>query len=70
MNRELDPVVVAARLVELARLYVPESIEDGRMRHERPPVDVPFAVAVQRRLDELRALYELASHLHRRQLCP
>ena len=66
MKGELDPVRVAARLAKLAAAYVPETIEEGRLRveRERPRRDEPIEQAVQRRLDELRALDELTRYLH------
>jgi len=68
MKLELDPRLVAERLSRLRALYVPERIEDARRRleRERPRIDEPFETAVARRLAELRALDELARHLHRR----
>lgn len=68
MKRELDPSAVEARLAELAALYVPETIEEGqrRLERERPRVEEPFEQAVERRLEELRALDELARYLHQR----
>jgi hypothetical protein len=63
---ELDPRVVAARLEELRAAYVAETIEEARARFAREAVRVePFETAVERRLAELRALDELARHLHR-----
>jgi hypothetical protein len=59
---------VAARLARLRELYVPETLDQVRRRlAEEQPVEVPepFAKAVERRLAELRALDELARHLHR-----
>lgn len=66
MRRELEPLQVAARLAELAGLYVPETIEEGmhRLARERPPDDEPFDRAVERRLAELRALDDLTRYLH------
>lgn len=62
---ELSPDVVSARLEHLRALYVPETIEEGRARLARERVvDQPFAQAVERRLTELRALCDLARHLH------
>lgn len=62
------PPGVASRLVELGTLYVPEADVDVRRRltSEQPSATEPFAKAVARRLEELRALCELTSHLHRR----
>lgn len=68
MSRELDPEAIAARLDALRASYVPEHIDEARARlaRERPQAEEPFALAVARRLDELRALCELARHLRRR----
>lgn len=68
MKHDLDPLRVAARLARLRELYVPETREQVRRRldQERPAeLPEPFARAVGRRLAELRALDELARHLHR-----
>lgn len=67
MKHDLDPLRVAARLARLRELYVPESLEEARRRLAEHPVEAPepFARAVGRRLAELRALDELARHLHR-----
>ena len=66
MSRE-PPPGVAARLARLRALYVPETDTAARSRlaRERPRVTEPFEAAVARRLGELRALSELANHLHR-----
>ena len=66
MTRELVASEVAARLAELAALYVPEHIDEARRRfeRERPTVAEPLAPEVARRLEELRALCELAEFLH------
>jgi hypothetical protein len=61
------PAGVAERLERLRAIYVPESDTEARRRLEsdaRASVE-PFAVAVARRLEELRALSDLASYLHR-----
>jgi hypothetical protein len=65
MRRELDPRDVARRLATLASLYEPETVEQGRARM-RADLTAPdtFASAVARRLDELRALDDLARYLH------
>jgi len=62
---ELRPEDVAARLARLRALYVPESVEEARLRieHERPRVEEPFELAVARRLRELRAVCELVRHV-------
>lgn len=65
MGRELDSEAVAARLAALRARYTPESVDEARARLQRPQTDPdePFARKVARRLDELRALCELARHL-------
>ena len=67
MRRELDPGQVAARLEELRARYVPETVEEGRLRlaRERQQRTESFEQRVERCLGELRALDELARHLHR-----
>jgi hypothetical protein len=67
MRRELDPEQVAARLDELRARYVPETLEAARLRlaRERPQSMESFEQRVERCLGELRALDELARHLHR-----
>lgn len=68
MKPDVDPLRVAARLAELRELYVPETTEESRRRlaQERPEeIAESFERAVERRLAELRALDELARHLHR-----
>jgi hypothetical protein len=61
------PPGVAARLAELREICVPEPVAIGaeRLERERPMKREPFEVAVARRLRELRALVDLARHLHR-----
>jgi hypothetical protein len=58
---------VARRLAELRQLYVPETVEQARVRlaRERPLVDEPLEVGAARRLGELRALCELTRYLQR-----
>jgi hypothetical protein len=67
MSRELDPAAVARRLAELRARYVPETVEEGRRRlaRERPPRVETLAQRAARGLAELRALCDLADHLHR-----
>jgi len=62
------PAGVAERMERLRLLYVPERDAEARRRlAERPhAANAPFAPAVARRLAELRALCDLASHLGRR----
>ena len=62
---ELKPEDVAARLAVLRALYVPESIEEARLRleRERPAPDESFDQAVARRLRELRAICDLVRHV-------
>jgi hypothetical protein len=65
---ELRAEDVAARLAALRARYEPESVAEAALRlaDERPPVIEHFADGVQRRLGELRALCELARHVHGR----
>ena len=67
MSREPEPAAVARRLAELRRCYVPERVEDGvrRLARERPRRAETLAQTAARGLAELRALCELADHLHR-----
>lgn len=60
----IDPDTVAARLAELSALYVPETVEQGRARL-RAEAMAPDAIAstVAQRLEELRALDDLARYL-------
>ncbi len=62
------PQGVAERLSRLGTLYVPERDSDARSRlaAETPTSNASFAIAVARRLAELRALCDLANHLRRR----
>jgi len=62
---ELRPEDVAARLAVLRALYVPESIEEARLRleRERPEPEESFDQAVARRLRELRAVCDLVNHV-------
>ena len=68
MKPELDPEKVVARLAELRAAYVPEGVSDARRRlaHEIPPRSERFERRVARSLAELRALCDLAAHLHER----
>lgn len=61
---ELDGELVAQRLAELATLYVPENVVEGRARL-RAEAMAPDAIAttVENRLAELRALCELTNAL-------
>ena len=65
MKVDMSPEAVARRLAELARLYVPETVEEGRARL-RAEAMAPDAIAstVARRLEELRALDDLTRYLH------
>jgi hypothetical protein len=67
MTRELRLEGVAIRLAALRDLYVPETVEEGqrRLARERPRRVEPLVVTAARGLDELRALCDLATHLHR-----
>jgi len=62
------PPGVAERLERLRSLCVPERDLAARQRlaADRPAAVEPFATAVARRLRELRALCDLATHLGRR----
>ena len=61
---DLDPSVVDANLRILAELYVAETVEEGiaRLRAEATSPEA-FAGAVARRLEELRAIYDLGMYL-------
>jgi hypothetical protein len=64
----LEPRAVAARLADLRVCHRPETVEEAaaRLAAEVPaPAAAPFHEAVAARLAELRALCELARHLHR-----
>lgn len=63
----LEPDVVARRLARLAAIYVPETIAEGRARM-RADCMAPDSIVttVARRLEELRALDELARYLAKR----
>lgn len=60
------PPGLEQRLRALRELYVAERDVDARARlaRERPPERRSFAELVAERLRELRALQELAAHLH------
>jgi len=64
---DLAPPGVAERLALLRELCVPEHDSDARHRLavESPTTAEPFPSAVARRLNELRALCDLARHLRR-----
>ena len=66
--REPTADEVASRLEWLRAAYVPESVDEGRARLARGEREArasePFAQAVERGLKELRALCDLAAHLH------
>ena len=66
MSPELDPASVAARLAVLRGAYEPERVDAARARlaRERPASSERFVDGVARRLAELRALSDLARHLH------
>ena len=61
------PVGVAERLERLRAIYVPERDAEARQRldKEARSSTEPFEVGVARRLEELRALSDLSSYLHR-----
>ena len=67
MTAKLEPAEVARRLAELGASYVAESPEAGRARL-RAEALAPDALVttVAQRLEELRALDELARYLHAR----
>jgi len=62
---DMSAEAVARRLQQLNALYVPETVEEGRLRldAERPRRQEDFNQAVARRLNELRALCELTRAL-------
>ncbi len=64
---QAPPPGIALRLAALRALAVPEKDDEARARlsRERPPTAEDWNVAVHRRLGELRALCDLAAHLHR-----
>jgi len=66
MRDKLDPREVAERLSRLRVLYVPEGIEEARVRlaREQPRSHESIEQVAERSLAELRALYELARVLH------
>lgn len=66
-ERGAPPAGVAERLGRLRALYVPETDAEARLRLESEArgSSEPFAAAVARRLEELRALSDLATYLHR-----
>jgi hypothetical protein len=66
-SRVAPPPGVAERLERLGAMVVLDTDADTRRRlaRDRPANVEPFAVAVARRLAELRALSDLANHLHR-----
>ena len=69
MSRDLSAAAVARRLERLRAIYLPETEAEARRRLAGGPrpESIPFAVAVERRLAELRALCELTTYLHRGQ---
>jgi hypothetical protein len=66
MRDELDPGRVAERLAVLQRTYVAETVDEARERlaRERPQRQESFEQRALRCLGELRALCDLARHLH------
>lgn len=68
---EIDPIAAEQRLRWLAERYVPETVEEGRKRlaadrrlaDEQAAARESFEAAAERRLQELRALCELATLL-------
>lgn len=65
MARELTATEVSRRLAWLRAEYVPLSAAEARERVVPPARSESFARAVSRRLEELRALSDLSTHLHR-----
>lgn len=65
-TRGAVPAGISDRLRDLRALVRAESDLEARRRlaKERPPTARPFAVGAAARLRELRALCELARHLH------
>jgi hypothetical protein len=64
MARELTALLVEQRLAVLGRLYVAETVAEGRARLVADEMEPrTFAMLVERRLEELRALNELVRHL-------
>lgn len=61
-----SPELVSKRLAKLRSLHVPESVEAARARLSAERPAERFVDAVQRRLNELRALSALSSYLHDR----
>jgi hypothetical protein len=61
------PAGVVERLERLRAIYVPEGDAEARQRLDQGSraSTEPFEVGVARRLEELRALSDLSSHLHR-----
>jgi len=60
----MSPAEVAKRLDQLRALWRPMGLEEARAMMERPRTVAPLtAELVQRRLDQLRALCELAAYL-------
>jgi hypothetical protein len=66
MQTELPIEDVRARLAWLAAHARLESVEEAATRFAMDRPSEPFAVAVKRRLADLRELYKLSAHLHRR----
>jgi hypothetical protein len=66
-ERRALPAGLAVRLRALRSLYVAERDDEARRRlaRERPRRVASFDVEVAGRLRELRALSDLADHLHR-----
>ena len=66
MSDALDPRVVAARLEELRRSFVAETVDAARERlaREQPRSRLSFAERAHKSLEELRALCDLTRVLH------
>jgi hypothetical protein len=66
MADRLSPDAVSRRLAWLASRYVPETVEEGRLRlREAARRGRTLAEAAVSRLADLRALCELTTYLHR-----
>ncbi len=64
MRSEPSPDEVARRLAGLARIYVPETVAEGRARLRADAMSPDALVTtVMGRLDELRALDDLTRYL-------
>ncbi|PRP94316.1 hypothetical protein [Enhygromyxa salina] len=64
---DLSPAAVQRRLARLRELYVPETLDQARVRleAERPRTTERLVDGAKRRLADLRALDEFSRALHR-----